>query len=77
MPSGTAAGPALQVPGVKALNKGTNGVDVDVDVDGEISVSSVQAGTCAAGGCYTEASGANQGSLATQPGPASRPDGPG
>jgi hypothetical protein len=50
-------GTAIQVPGLKALNKGTDGVDIN----GEISVSCVPAGSCAAGGYYTDASGHDQG----------------
>ncbi len=50
-------GTAIQVPGLKTLNKGTDGVDIN----GEISVSCVPAGACAAGGYYTDASDRGQG----------------
>jgi hypothetical protein len=43
-------GNAIEVPGPAALNKGSGGADV-------FSVSCVRAGTCAAGGYYTDRSG--------------------
>ncbi|MGO9501902.1 MAG: hypothetical protein ACLPUO_10065 [Streptosporangiaceae bacterium] len=51
-------GTAIEVPGLKALNKGTDGVDVS---GSGFSVSCAPAGTCAAGGYYTDASGHVQG----------------
>jgi hypothetical protein len=51
-------GTAIQVPGLKALDKGTDGVDVSSN---DFSVSCTPAGTCAAGGQYTDASGHDQG----------------
>ena len=51
-------GTAIPVPGLKALNKGTDGVDVSGN---GFSVSCAPAGTCAAGGYYTDASGHDQG----------------
>jgi hypothetical protein len=51
-------GMAIQVPGLKTLDKGTDGVDVSSN---DFSVSCTPAGTCVAGGQYTDASGHDQG----------------
>ena len=51
-------GTAIQVPGLKALDKGSDGVDVSSN---DFSVSCTPAGTCAAGGQFTDASGHDQG----------------
>jgi hypothetical protein len=51
-------GTAIQVPGLKALDKGSDGVDVSSN---DFSVFCTPAGTCAAGGQYTDASGHDQG----------------
>jgi hypothetical protein len=53
-------GTAIQVPGLKALNKGT--YRIDLSRSGALfSVSCAPAGTCVAGGFYTDASGHRQG----------------
>jgi hypothetical protein len=50
-------GTAIPVPGFRALNKRTDGVDIS----DYFSVSCSPAGTCAAGGYYIDASGGDQG----------------
>jgi len=53
-------GTAIQIPGLKALNKRTDGADLST-LSTRFSVSCAPAGTCAAGGYYTDASGHRQG----------------
>ena len=55
-------GRAIEVPGLGALNKG-GGYGAEAN-----SVSCAPAGTCAAGGSYTDASGYSQGFVVSQTG---------
>ena len=57
-------GTAIQLPGLKILNTGSNSVDV---ANNDFSVSCAPTGPCAAGWYYASASGDDQG-LVTQPG---------
>jgi len=50
-------GRAIPLPGFRALNKRTDGVDISAD----FSLSCAPVGTCAAGGYYVDASGDDQG----------------